>query len=952
MQSGDHGMNPFSSEDLWRISKFTIEALPPLEELPWDSSLSANREDNDLVTRKGHAVPESVWKLDFFSDNLERPHSPTISTAGPSEDTESTAPPSVQHDATEVEAIWQLDSLNAFPKALSPLKTWDRQFDPQHRERVSAYFTESGARGFDAALSRQAQVHGKPIAGRLVNEDIFLRSVFQLGLGWSSPLFRYNEHAMTFDTAVDNMRVSGVSMSMLQSLISSVLPCGVKIQLLRRFTRTVPGQPTDLPSLFTLRGTVGVILRSLEAQVLGLSHQIVSLLQVSSLFRTCGDLVNAVADIVQAAQQSTSDADVISTVLDRASQFAQAFGRMENLLFEIVARISSPWLEFAEHWIGLSPENDALNGLIAGGKMFVELRDHDVSTRFKTVSKRTDYDLIMANIPSFVPKDLARTMFECGKSLRLLKKSHPAHPIGRRDVISQAGNFTLQIATTWDGIERIQRQAQSYESNLRKEILRYQRARSHERKSELDSPRVDTGSSTVLDSVYELFDVDDETRLQDSALEHKDFVDSKLARLMQNTEEQPSDLVTTSSRFGPELPSALYLSLAPVVSSQSQLVDYSYLHHLFKEHNLRHHLSLQRRFQLLGDGPFATRLSTALFDSEMESGERKRGVVRTGIHTGLRLGSRDAWPPASSELRLVLNGLLGECYSFNEDPITSDHPNTKPEGKELPGGLSFAIRDLTDAEVEQCRNPNAIEALDFLRLQYKPPEALEVLLTPKSLTRYDRLFKHLLRLFRMMTVVKEIVRDSTHRGSTSGDPRNNFQRFRVEAQHFVLALSDYCFQVAIGLNWSNFQKSLDRIEHCLDRGDIDGTIEVAHSVPRLRGFHEDILDQMLFAMFLSKRHSQAAKLLDSIFGTILSFVPHSKAEGWQGLRHENEEVVLHLYSTFQKHTSAFAAYLRALDPSKASAKPMGKSGTLLDSSTDTWSIFEHLRIRLNMKEYY
>ncbi|EPS25435.1 hypothetical protein PDE_00368 [Penicillium oxalicum 114-2] len=929
-------MNPFSSDDLWRISRFTIEALPPLEDLPWDTNLP---------------VADSVWKLDLFSDDIERPNSPTVSTVGSSDDTQSTST-SVLHDAIPTDEIWRFDVLNEISETLAPRKTWERYHDRLHHEHVSAYFTESGPRGFDAALSRQAKTHGKPIAGRMVNENIFIRSALRLGLGWSSPLFRFNESTSTFDTAVGDLRISGVSLSMVQSVISDVLPCGTRMQKLRRFAKSAPRQSTDLPSLYTLRGTIGVIIYNLEAQVLSLSRQVDSILQVLTLFRSCEDLINTVAHIVQVAQRAASDAELTSVIIDCASVFAQSFGRMENLLFEIVARVTSPWLEFVEHWIGLRAVDDALDGSISGGNRFVQVDNYDDSTKFKTGSKRTDYTFITANVPSFIPQDLARTVFESGRSLRLLKRSHPAHPIGRKDVISQAGSLALQIATTWDDIERIQRQAEEYESNLRHEILRYQQRPSHKRPSTSAAlPHSTRTFSTALDSVYELFDVDGDKTLQGTALDKQQFVSSKLAQLTQAGKEELVDTHDMNSRFGPELSSALHLSLASIIGLQAQLIDYSYLHHLFKEHNLRQHLNVQRQFQLLGDGLFVTRLTTSLFDPEMESGERKRGVVRTGIHTGLRLGSRDGWPPASSELRLVLNGLLGECYLSDESTNASEKSHHQQDN-ELPGGLSFAIRDLTDEEIEKCRDPNAIEALDFLRLQYKPPTALEVLFTPKSLVRYDRLFKHLLRLLRMISVVKDMVRDSTHRGSSSGDTRNVFQRFRIDAQHFVLALSDYCFQVAIGLNWSNFQKSLDRIEHCLDRGDIDGTIEVAHSVPRLRGFHEDVLNQMLFAMFLSKRHAPAGKSLDTIFGIILAFAPLSKAEGWNGLRYENEGQVLHLYSTFRKHTSAFAAYLRSLDPAKTSLKPPGQSGKLLGSAVDTMSIFEHLRIRLDLKEYY
>lgn len=36
---GDNGIDPFSSENLWRLSKFTLQSLQPLEPLPWNEEL-------------------------------------------------------------------------------------------------------------------------------------------------------------------------------------------------------------------------------------------------------------------------------------------------------------------------------------------------------------------------------------------------------------------------------------------------------------------------------------------------------------------------------------------------------------------------------------------------------------------------------------------------------------------------------------------------------------------------------------------------------------------------------------------------------------------------------------------------------------------------------------------------------------------------------------------------
>lgn len=40
MDRYDHELDHFSSEGLWRLSKFSIEALQPLECLPWNTTLS------------------------------------------------------------------------------------------------------------------------------------------------------------------------------------------------------------------------------------------------------------------------------------------------------------------------------------------------------------------------------------------------------------------------------------------------------------------------------------------------------------------------------------------------------------------------------------------------------------------------------------------------------------------------------------------------------------------------------------------------------------------------------------------------------------------------------------------------------------------------------------------------------------------------------------------------
>jgi len=888
----------------------------------------------------------------LFTTHLDPPKSAPDSIIEPSIDTQSDARSEPLPELEDLD-IWASGSLQEELGHVAPLKSWERYYSRSFQEPVSAYFSESGAKGFDALLA-QPSTKGRDIAGRLVRDDVFIRSLLRLGLGWSSALFRYNHKKMAFERCMTDIRVSGVSLKVSYEAITQVLQCGTNMQRVRTFFRTPSAKSEDLSAVFTLRGTVAVIIYNLEQQILAHSRHVVSLLQVTTLFSRFGDLIGALAEFVEAVEKAVTDAQVISGAIKWATFFAQKFAWMENLVHEVVVRVIAPWFAFIEGWIGLRPEESALSELVASGRTFVKEEYHEDPGRLKSRPSRIDYIYLGSHMPSFIPADQAQLIFESGRSLRLLKKSHPQHPIARHDVLARAGHLRFDYVTTWADIERIQKRAHEYEARLRAEILRYHEVGAPRLSKTSDSSCRDTGESRTIDIVektFELFDIDDKKHVSGSAMDEKTLSNDRVSQMLQKARDPGPDSISFGNRFGPDLASSLYLSLAPVISSQARLIDFSCLHHLFKEHDVRHHLNLQWRFQLLGDGSFASRLSNSLFDPQMDSGERKAGKARGGAHTGLRLGSRDTWPPASSELRLVLIGILGDCYFSDTEPESADNAQDKREN-ELPGGLNFSIRELTDEEVERCKNPNAIEALDFLRLQYKPPETLEALITARSLRKYDRLFKQLLRLLRMVSVVKGLIRDSTSRESLSGDIRNVFQRFRIDAQHFVLAVSDYCFHIGIGSIWSRFQKTLSRIERCLDRGDIDGTIEAAHSVPRLRDYHEDILDQMLFAFLLSKRHSHAAKLLDNIFSVILAFSPLSKMEGMSGLRHENEGAALHLYSTFRKQTSAFVSYLRSLDPGKTSVKSMAKSGAAFSLQNEPTSVFEHLRVRLDVKDYY
>ncbi|KAI9374960.1 Spc98 family-domain-containing protein [Aspergillus egyptiacus] len=939
--------DPFSSDDLWRVSKFTVDSLQPLEPLPWDENLpiipeSVFKSSLDSFEKNGSKLHE----LDIFGANLYAPSISAESTTDVSCDAQLN--PITNSQDPELDDIWaQVDDLET-PFTNIP-KSWERYHDSGFSEPHSAYFSESGAKGFDAALEHQNKSNNPEKPKGIARNDVFFQSLFRLGLGWSSVLFRYSERQQKFERVVKDVRISGVSPVALSGVVDEMLQCGTNMQRIRAFVERAPSKAAEPSALSALSTAANVIIYTLEQKLLSRYRQINSVLQIRALFQQCGELVAALAHMVDTVERAGSETQIISSVFKLAAHYSQNYGQMEGLFREIVFKVVGPWLSYVESWIGFRPETSASVELATTGRTFVFLEKQEDKGKPR-LQESIDYEYLPEQMPSFVPPDQANLIYESGRSLRLLKRSHPHHPLvndrGFADIPS------LVCAGTWAELQRIQEKARDYESRLRTEILKYNRGGFPENEPNMEESR--DNEPRELEDAFELIDIDNARNVtgllaNDSSLK-KERISQLLAETQDSTRGQCEEI---QANFAPEVTSCLYLSLAPLLSSQALLIDFSCLHLLFKEHKLRDHLNLQWRFQLLGDGYFTSRLSHSLFDPEMQSGERKAGVVRSGVHTGLRLGSRDTWPPASSELRLVLMGILNECYGA-EYADGSGNPEFAKE-KELPGGLSFSIRELTEAEIAKCRNPNAIEALDFLRLTYKPSHVLETIITSRSLDKYDRVFKQLLRLLRMVSVVKALIRDSTARTSLSGDTRNILQKLRIDCHHFVLAFFDYSFHVAINSAWQRFQSTLSNIESSLDRGDIDGTIEAAHSIARLRTYHEGTLDQMIYALFLSKKHVEVAKLLDGIFDTILKFAPLSRMDGMQGVRHESEALARRLHAVFRKQAAAFVGYLRSLDGSKTAAPSKsgrGRAGMAFTAREGPSNVFDHLLVRLDMRSYY
>ena len=640
---------------------------------------------------------------------------------------------------------------------------------------------------------------------------------------------------------------------------------------------------------------------------------------------------------------ATSDEEILSKLYGFVQGLENSTTWLQPMAFQVLVHASRPWLDTVGRWIGVQAQ--------------IGLGIHDLHTNFvpKYVDgeevQELDVDLVSGLMPSFLTNEDARSMAETSVGLRVLRTHKPEHPLGRPEVLASLEPPILEWQFSWEDVERIEARVKGYESNLLEVIKEFNTSESRVQVKCIENEPVEQNSTGPFgmspESIQEVLDISI-LKMEKPLPELPSGEDILSETVVRCITECDKHIEEGAVLFAPSLSLVPLLSFSPVLSAQARLINKACLRLLFKEHKLRLHLSLQYRYHFLGDGVFASRLNHALFDPDAQTAERRKGRSRSGISgvSGLKLGTRDNWPPASSELRLALMGILSDSYSQNWQV-----EGTSPHDAELPGGLSFAIREMQEEELKRCLDPDSIEAMDFLRLQYKPPPPLGVVITISSLAKYDIIFKLLLRAQRMMFVVNHLHRGTTGRNSHSH--RAVIPRFILEAHHFVTSTCGYFFDGVMG-NWAVFDRKLGKIEEGLDYDDAGN----AEGIHLLRNYHDKILDRILFALILRKRQEQVMKLLEEIFGSILRFACFMRSEPTdESERKEVEKRTVEIFETFRKKVRVFISVCRGLSERRGQGrtKKHGSEHDLFlkeDADEDGGNTIDQLLLKLEISGYY
>ncbi|KAJ2974837.1 hypothetical protein NUW58_g8529 [Xylaria curta] len=842
------------------------------------------------------------------------------------------------------------------PAASAEYKTWEAFSSPDTPGSAPLFITEAGPLVYDTAIIDEDDPLRLGNAHHLIiQSNPYLAALVALALGRGSVFFVWDARKASFVLAVEKMRISGYSTEILQGLQDSCLRSGTTTRFLSSYVQLTYRTRTN-PVKVALAKAVDVLLLAIQQQFGERGKQARSLLQLQSLVEPVDAILVCFRDLVRRVSQIRTDEQILSQIFSETEVLENDHSLLRAIMCEVLSRVTEPWTDFAEKWIGVKAEEGFPVTKDGPGKSFVEVQTITRVDDFGFEFEEREYVLNDARMPSFVPPDIALVMFEAGRNLRLLRAHHPDHPLGHAEVVGSVKPPTLRWRFDWSSIENLQNEVKQYEKTMLEKILG--------KPSDTPQPKYEVNTTPREQNLLQVFG-NDGTNLEkqllasiqalDQAPPNATAQDTLSCLLEEHLFRQGDQTQTSTSDFDLHWSLIPLHSFGPLVASQARLINREYMKLLFDAHDLKEHLRIQKEFQLLGNGMFCSRLSHALFDPDLETAERQAGIAINGGIMGLRMNGRDTWPPASSELRLALMGVLSDTYL---SPTPRESTSFGAETPDLPGDLSFALRDLAPEEIDKCMDPSSLEALDFLRLAYKTPAPLSPILTPVILVKYDRIFKLLLRVLRMLYVVGQLSRDTSkmeHKGQDTGDV---WLRFRFEAQHLVQSVTTYLFDTGIQMPWLQFERWLDSVQSELARTDVDISATRIVSPDEVREEHEKMLDRIMTILLLRKRQQPILALLEDMFRLILKFSRQVQLEvGGKVEGNASTAIIWDLYWSFRKKVEVFVTVCRGLSEKGAVTGRAARRDLTVDDEQRKDAVhdensIDRLLVNLDMLGYY
>ncbi|KXS95006.1 hypothetical protein AC578_2595 [Pseudocercospora eumusae] len=862
---------PFDIDTLWQKPSFfsTFDKDESILDA-WDNNIQP------LEFERQHELPDLSLELpipdleadtddEHLNPNPDRVESEVENGILSSSTTTDTEPE--EHD------IWDIDLHLQPTEESGRLHTWEA-FEGNHlpNSQTTAYLSEAGPEAFDAAIATINRSIG------VLPQDYTLRCLSALALGRSSSLFSWNDAEQTFQQTLQGATISGTSLPCSKSLTASLLTIGNQIKRLRIFSDATRGVRHSCPAIFALKSCIGDLLDAIDECVSAKVSTLRSMLQLQGLIARPARLLAIMTLLVESVKHCSSDESVISRLADNIHEEAQRDQAFADALQILLARVSVPWLETLAGSLGFTD--------VAAG-----FSDDDAAQNLKSSIQSST---------AIMSAEDRNILSETTSAVSLLRQIDPDHALtgARQAQLASVSPVACFIERPLDP-SSIAETARKYQEDMVSLLVKGT--------SNAEPAPADISAPIMEDTLWQNFDAHDpylidlDTMTSEPPISHVEHIKHSLHHTAVgalNRDEVDTDIIADPRNRALELSPTAHLR--PLIATQHKLVNGVILRQILRKHRLRHHLGIQRSFQMFGNGNFISRMCAALFSEDVQSAERRRGTVPTAETVGLRLGAShdERWPPASSELQLSLMGILED--SAGDASITQN--------------LSFAIRELPEAEIDRVLDPHSIYALDFLRLQYNVTAPLDAILTPTALNNYDEIFRILLKLLRLVHTTNELSKQVLN---TRPSPLCTFAQ---EAQLFTSTLVSHIMDLGIAPPWQDLIHSILTLEHTLDKEE--------HTTPSLgiqglRHLHETCLDRIRTRIFLKRKHHKLLSALETVFAALL------KAAQTLDLAHARD---------FHVSVKAFVHLLR-------------RTVTVQTSSRDV-EVLRVLLCRLNWNGYY
>lgn len=694
--------------------------------------------------------------------------------------------------------VWNLRDIEEHfvPRSLV---SWDSFINGHHKHAPLPSFCEAGPAVFDSVLATLDK-SGPNGRSRIARVDLYRDALKNLLVGRESAFFGWDSGLSCYTAAHKNVTASGFSPEAIGKLSKQFCEHGTRFRQLQ----AVDSVPRPfVPSLQTIGSAAHSMTLAIEEHLEGIKSQTLTILQLSSLRNIYADILTLFDSYSSFLQKPTSEINLLATFIQTLDARWQASQHLHRIIECLVARTLDPVL--AQTTLSLQTLADSDQSSTSEWKLS-GLLEH--SNNF--FAQLVDCSRLLVQSDLF--SDWAYTLGE-------------PHLVFSYTALEE---YTRNLARTEKEVLASQRPSESnFETTLTSNSLM----------------ATDTSTSLPFDKNFALFD-------------HQLDI-SVLATSQDELQSAVLDYLTEAPKLhvsGLAPVTALDLCVQPYLNMQLNIQSYVLLQSLFVQYDLVAELHVLKAFELLGDRTFMSYLSTALFSSETTDARRAGSA---DLPAGLRLEDREAWPPASSELRLALLNVMLESTDGNQQCV-------------MDGRVSFSIRDLSEEELERCREARSIHALDFLRISYTPVNALVgSIISPRSLDTYDRIFRYLLVLLRCKSMTQRLAFSHRHRTDNSSPCALLESKLFAEMNHFMAAMLDYALTVAIQQPWTELESNLIKIQTHVRNHDYEQTLKHVRSLDHLRDMHETALEEILSGLMLKQKQAPIHALMVEIFSMIL-----------------------------------------------------------------------------------